>query len=187
MKLILNGENEDKKTIIEENETVEENLVFEQIVENYNAQHPETPISVEDLGIIKTNPQFLIEETKEDGSIQYIQNYKIRGDNLEENQEVIYNEPRGYSTDGIYTVVNKKDKTIVLSEGIINNYVKDIDTRIVKGNNNIEYIANEENLSIKFESEADRTSFYIDLKNKFQEILEEKLAEEKTEDYEIGD
>lgn len=178
-KTTIEEENKDR-TVVEEQEEMEENLVLEQIVEKYNAKYPDAPISVEDLGIIKSEPQFLIKETQENGTTKYIGNYKIRGDQLEENQELIYNDIRGYSTDGIYTVVNRNNKNIILSIGTIDDSVENIDTKIVKVGDK-EYIATGQSISFEFKSEAEKTCFYLDLRDKFEEIQNEQSAKETIE------
>ena len=156
----------------EKEETIEENKIFEQIVNEYNEKYPETPIKEEDLGIIKSKPQFLIEQTNEDGTVEYVQNYKTTGDTLEENQNYIYE-----GINDIYVVVNNADKTVILTEGMVNYHVTDIETKIVKSGNN-EYVSRENSFTLSAESEAEKTEQYIDLRDKYEERLQEQLIED---------
>ena len=164
---------------VAEVEVAEENKIFEQIVEEYNAKYPDTPISEEDLGMIETQPQFLTKQTNEDGSITYIENYKTQADQLQANQEYIYG-----GCGDVYIVVNKKDNTIILSQAAVDYNEVNFETKIAMVGDK-EYVASERSLTLG-ETAEEKREIYNQLKDKFKEILEEKQNPNKSEnDYEI--
>lgn len=160
---------------IDENE-IEENTIFEQIVEKFNSEYPESQISESDLGIIETHPQFLIKQTNENGEIEYLQNYNINAQNLEDNQKVAYNTNYTKGADSInigevYTVVNKKDHTIILSQGMVDSSIVDVDVKQIKIGNQ-DYV---EGKKITLgDSEAEKVITYKDLQSKLKEIVKDR-------------
>lgn len=174
-----NTTNIPQNTAIEETEKeIDENQIFEKILDEYNAKYPDTPITEEDLGIIKSTPQFLTKQVNEDGTISYIQDYNTEG--LAENQEYIYDDIQD-----TYIVVNKADNSIILTEGMVEYNVADIKTINAKIGDT-EYIDNGKNIELQEESEADKAGNYIDLKNKYEERLEEISSNQKDDEMELG-
>lgn len=171
-------------------ETVEENTIFEEIVDIYNNKYPETPISEEDMSIIKTKePAYLIKQTNDDGTITYIYDFKSL-EELKENQEF-----KKDNLGTIYTVVNKADKSTILSLGLVDNNVEEIVPNRVFINSmgaRVEYSSNGKTVELPMGSEADKAINYGKLEDKLIEIIEQKEAEqqaklESEDDYEIGD
>ena len=152
-------------------ETQEEDI-FKRIVNEYNNKYPDNTIQEEDLGIIESEPDFLIKQ--EDGeNIKYIQNYK--SENLESNQEYIHDN-YCVNIDKEYIILNKKDETVILSQGMIDGKVVDIDSEIVRFNSKDYYKA--DNTIVLGESDADKVGIYNDLKRKFEERAQEKNQED---------
>lgn len=172
----------------EMSEVEEENLVLENIAEMFNEQNPETPIEAEELGIIKYSPEHLIKQENEDGSITYINNIKATGENLAENQKFIYksegigDKEETYRADKFYTVVNKKDKTIVITLADINDYIQEVETPFVQvrkeNERNQEYVATDKNFHLNLEG-IEGANMYIDLAHKYEEINTKLEKEEK--------
>lgn len=179
-------EQQEQNNVIEEEE---ENLVLETIAEMFNEQNPETPIEAKELGIVKYTPEHLIKQENEDGSITYINDIKATGENLAENQKFIYqsagieNKEETYRADKFYTVVNKKDKTIIVTLADINDYIEKVETPFVQvrkeNERNQEYVATDKDFHLNLDG-IEGANIYIDLAHKYEEI-ETELEKEKTE------
>lgn len=156
---------------INELQNNEKNNIFEQIVDEYNSKYPDDKIQEENLGIIETEPDFLIKQKNNDNTIKYIQNYKTEG--VEENQECVHDND-DVQIDKTYIVINKDNGTIILSQGMIDGQVVDIDSKVIRFNNK-DYESN--NTITLGESEADKVGIYNDLKRKFEERAQEKDME----------
>ena len=172
---------------------VEENTIVQEIVEQYNAKYPEMPIQEEDVGILEYRPNYLIKQTNEDKSITYIYDAKMTESGLKENQETVYSkennflEKDGYDTEGIYTVVNKKDNTILTTVANLDNYIVEIEALSVFAPDNQEYTKSDKQIHFNLDG-VDGANIYIDLKDKVNKILEARNNEQKEEKgYEIGD
>lgn len=172
---------------------IEENIIVQEIVEQYNVSYPETPIKEEDIGILEYRPKYLIEQTNEDESISYIYDAKMTESGLKENQKTVYNkeygilEKDGYHTEGIYTVVNKQDNTILTTVANLDNYIVEIEALSVFAPDNQEYRKGDKQIHFNLDG-VDGANVYIDLKDKVNKILEARNNEQKEEQgYEIGD
>ena len=174
-------------------EMIEENRIVQDIVEQYNARYPEAPIKEEDIGILEYRPNYLIKQTNEDESISYIYDAKMTESGLKENQKTVYNkeygvlEKDGYHTEGIYTVVNKQDNTILTTVANLDNYIVEIEALSVFAPDNQEYRKGDKQIHFNLDG-VDGANVYIDLKDKVNKILEARNNEQKEEQgYEIGD
>ena len=158
-------------------EDKEENNIFEQIVEEYNNEYPENTISEDDLGIIESKPQFIVQGKDSEGNNYYVQNYKIQAQELKENEELLYNGDNS-KVDEIYVVINKKDGTIIYSQGMIDAKIVTVDTKVIQDKEGKEYFSgNTINLG---DSEAQKVIINDKLKDKYNEVLE-KNAERNTD------
>ena len=159
-------------------EQKEENDIFKEIVEEYNSEYPENTISEDDLGIVESKPQFVVQGRDSEGNNYYIQDYKMQVQNLNENEQVLYDNDNA-KVDEIYVIVNKKDGTIIYSQGMIDAHVVTVDTKVVQDKEGIEYFSkNTINLG---NSEAEKVIINDKLKDKYKKILEEKNEEKNTD------
>lgn len=163
-------------------EDKEENNIFEQIVEEYNNEYPENTISEDDLGIIESKPQFIVHGRDENGNNYYIQDYKMQAQELKENEEILYDDDNA-KVDEIYVVVNKKDGTIIYSQGMIDARVAVVDTKVIQDGEGKEYGPGK-TITLG-DSEAERVIVNDKLKDKFKSIVEEKNTEKQNDDSEM--
>lgn len=156
----------------------EENNILEQIVEEYNNQYPEDTIGVDDLGIIESKPQFIVQGRDENGNNYYVQDYKMQAQDLKENEEFLYNGDNS-KVDEIYSIINKKEGTIIYSQGAVDAHIVVVDTKVIQDGSGKEYY--EGNSITLGDSEAERVIINDKLKDKFKSIVEEKNEEKNSE------
>lgn len=172
----------------------EKDNVLSEIIEQYQKQYPELTIKIDDLSIIESFPSKLIKQKNEDGSITYIEEENRRGELLN-NQKLIWNgmdtqaqDKELFSTNGNYIVVDDNNNTIIYALGYIDHKIVDIEAKYVRSlTTGKEYKATKQTLKMDFESDAKKANMYIDLKNKFQELLQTKTKKNMNKGFEIGD
>ena len=145
-------------------EEIDYDKIMDEIIDEYNQKYDEK-LSKEDLGYIKSRPQFLgIDENGE-----YIQDYKQKED------------VDSYLTAGIgeiYVVINKEDNSVIGSLGKVEGEITNVDTKIVMDGNRKEYLEGEKKIDLTKDSdnkEIDEKSIenrYKALANEYQKVLD---------------
>ena len=152
-------------------EEIDYDKIMDEIIDEYNQKYDEK-LSKENLGYIKSRPQFLgIDENGE-----YVQDYKQK-----ENVD-------SYLTAGIgeiYVLINKDNNSVIGSLGKVEGEITNVDTKIVMDGNRKEYLEGEKKLDLTKDidnKEIDEKSIenrYKALENEYQKVI--------NKDKDIGD
>lgn len=164
----LSGIKVDNNELNKDEEKSKNNDIFKRIVEKYNEEYPEDKIQEEDLGIVETEPQFLTEQINSDNTVTYIQDYTQ--EHFEDNQNFIRDNDDA-AIDKAYVVINKKDKTVILTEGKVNEEIVYIDSKIIRFKND-DYIG--KNKIVLGETKEEKVKTYYALRQKFKEKINEQ-------------
>ena len=136
------------------------------IVDKYNQMY-QTDLTIDDLKYIKSEPQYL----GIDSQGNYIQDYKEQT----EIEDVVYED----DIDEVYSIINGKTDEIIGSIGMIEEEIKNVDTKVVMGPNGKEYYGAENKINM-LQQEPEMKSdeqIYEAVEEYFQRALNRKEKE----------
>lgn len=176
----------DENTLAVQDEEID---IFEEVKDIYNEKYPDTKISMDDLGIIRSNSGGdLFIGTLEDGTENYaidsdLIGYQERQDVLDELHNSGYVEVNGIDENAtVYVVVDKRDNSTITAMGKLQDEVVPITVEKLDTFSGPVYENTGKQINISKDNEEENKKTYDALADKYQERVAEINAQQRDDD-----